>query len=394
MRQTDALVIGSGQAGLAISYCLTANGVDHVVLERGRVAERWQASAGIHCACLSPNWMSRLPGWSYSGPEPDGFMTAHEVTDYLGAYAQSFSAPVEIDTAVRMVHRIPGGYRVETTRGTWQASVVVIATGQCDQPFVPEMGRNLPPSIQQVTPSSYRNPGSLPAGGVLVVGASASGVQLAQEIHASGRPVSIAVGSHARLPRLYRGRDIMAWLDRAGVLDDRASQMRDIARARTSGSWQLIGHPDRRHTRPFRAPAGGRPPARTSMDVANGVLHLKDDLAGTTAAAQGVLERLLARIDPVADADRAPLEDWPAGFDPGASPERLDLQAEDICTVVWCTGFKRNYSWLQIPSAMRRVKSVMKAGSRRYPVCMCLGCASCEDDDPISSTGSEPTLRK
>ena len=202
MQRVEALVIGAGQAGLAASRCLRDRGVEHVVLERGRVAERWDS-----LRLLTPNWQSRLPGHRYSGPDPDGYMSTSEVVGYLDGYARSFAAPVEERTNVVSVGPLGSGYCVATERGAFEARSVVIATGYCDVPFVPRLAASLPPALHQVVPTRYRNPGLLPEGGVLVVGASSTGVQLADEIHASGRPVTLAVGRHLRLPQLQeRGR--------------------------------------------------------------------------------------------------------------------------------------------------------------------------------------------
>src|SRR5829696_3734888 len=208
----DTVVIGAGQAGLAASRCLTEHGVDHVVLERGRVAERWRSERWDSLQLLSPNWMTRLPGWSYRGPDPHGFMTAGEVAAFFQAYAAAYAAPVVEDRAVVSVDRADGGFAVMTNSDRWTARKVVIATGWCDRPAVPAIAGRLDPAINHVTPSAYRNPASLPDGGVLVVGASATGVQLADELHRAGRDVVVAVGSHTRAPRRYRGMDIFWWL--------------------------------------------------------------------------------------------------------------------------------------------------------------------------------------
>ena len=350
MRRTDVIIIGAGQAGLAMSHCLAHHGIDHVVLERGRTAERWRSERWDSLRLLTPNWMSRLPGWSYRGPDPDGYMTMPEVVRYLDSYAHASGAPVETDTAVRVLRRVAGGYALETSRGTWRARAVVIATGQCDLPRLPPMARALPASIRQVTPSTYRNPRLLPQGGVLVVGASASGVQLAEEIHRSGRPVMLAVGRHTRMPRTYRGRDIMAWMDRTGLLDETAEQVRDLAWARAQPSLQLVGRPDR-HSLDLGVLHGmGVRVLGRAVGMDGTVLHLADDLPRTTASAQRRLERLLGRIDALADAEGAPGEDWPSALDlPAPAPARLDLRAEGIRTVVWATGFRRDYGWLQVP---------------------------------------------
>jgi putative flavoprotein involved in K+ transport len=374
MRHTDAIIIGAGQAGLAISHCLGRLGADHVILERGRTAERWRSERWDSLRLLTPNWMSRLPGWSYQGPEPDGYMTMPEVVGYLDAYARASAAPVMADTTVRAVRRVASGYAVETSRDAWRTRVVVIATGQCDQPHVPAMAGSLPASIHQVTPSAYRHPGLLPEGGVLVVGASASGVQLAEEIHRSGRPVSLAAGRHTRLPRTYRGRDIMAWMERVGVLDQTAEEVRDLAEARRQPSLQLAGRPLRDNLDLGVLQALGVRLLGRAGGIDGTVLHLVDDLAETMAAAHRRLERLLARIDLAAGAEGAPAEAWPAAIGLAApASARLDLAAEGIRTVVWATGFRRDYGWLQVPVLDAEGEIIHRGGVTPAPGLYALG---------------------
>ena len=349
MRQTDAIIIGAGQAGLAISHCLGRLGIEHIVLERGQVAERWRSERWDSLRLLTPNWMNRFPGWSYQGTDPDGFMTAAEVVAFLERYASASVAPVVTDATVRSVRRVPGGYRVESNRGVWHAQCVVIATGHCDVPFVPAMAECLPASIHQVTPTAYRNPTELPDSGVLIVGASASGVQLAEEIQRSGRQVTISVSRHTRLPRLYRGRDIMWWLDQYGILEDDAVTASELEAARWQPSMQLVGRPERsnldlRVLRDLGVRLVGR-----AAGIDNGVLQLNNNLTEAVAGSHARMERLLKRIDIFADAVGAPAEACPASFPVDASPATLDLAANGIRTVVWATGFLRNYRWLHVP---------------------------------------------
>jgi putative flavoprotein involved in K+ transport len=350
MLRTDVVIIGGGQAGLAMSYCLAHRGVEHVVLERGHVAQRWRTERWDSLRLLSPNWMSRLPGWSYRGNDPDGFMTAAEFARYLEDYASASQAPVMQGATVRSVRRALRGYRVETSRGIWEAQVVVVATGHCDVPAVPAIGRNLPDAVRQITSSDYRNPKQLANGGVLVVGASATGVQLAEEIRRSGRPVTISVGRHTRLPRLYRGRDIWWWLDRIGVLDETAEAVTDLRRSRAEPSFQLIGSPDQRTLDLGVLHEAGVRSVGRLVDAEGPVLRLRDDLAQTTAAAQQALERLLPRIDAVASPGDPPPEPEAArAIRLPPAPASIDLSAEDIRTVIWATGYVRNYQWLEAP---------------------------------------------
>lgn len=353
MKRIDTVIIGGGQAGLAMSRCLVGRGIDHVVLERGRVAERWRSERWDSLRLLTPNWMSRLPSWSYRGSDPDGFMSRAEVIDFLDAYAASFAAPVETGVRVLSVLRQGAGYRVVTTRGEWRARCVVLATGACDRPSLPEFAATLDPALVQIDAARYRRPDRLPQGGVLVVGASASGLQLAAELQASGRPVTLAVGRHTRLPRRYRGRDILAWLDDLGILDDRYDQVGDLESARRLPSLQLVGSPDHRTLDlAVLAEAGVRLVGRVLGADVRG-FDLDRDLAATLASADERLGRCLARIDAWIRArglsDRLPAAGPVRPVPAADSPGRLDWRAEGIRSVVWATGFRRDYTWLQVP---------------------------------------------
>ncbi len=347
MWRTDAIIIGGGQAGLAMSHCLDRLGIDHVVLERGRIGERWHTERWDSLRLLTPNWMTRFPGWSWQGTDPDGFMTKHEYIACLEQYGGA--APVITGTTVRSVHGTIGGYRVETDRGVWNARCVVIATGHCDVPRAPDMARDLPASISQIAPRDYRNPSELPRGGVLIVGASASGVQLAEEIQRCGRDVVISVGRHTRLPRVYRGHDIMWWLSRPGVVGQSAEPVADAGSIRAQPSMQLVGRSDRSSIDLGTLRANGVRVVGRLAGIRDGAAYLNDDLEAKVAAAQSRVERLLGRIDESADAADTPTEAWPAPLTFEPSPAALDLEANGIRTVVWATGFKRDYNWLRVP---------------------------------------------
>lgn len=354
MRRLDTIVIGGGQAGLAMSRCLRDRGLEHVVLERGRVAERWRSERWDSLRLLTPNWQSRLPGYRYAGSEPDSYMTMPEVVAYLAGYARSFDAPVEEGASVGSVEPVAGGYRVATERASFEARSVVIATGYCDVPFVPSLATQLPPDVVQVVPTRYRNPGELPEGGVLVVGASASGVQLADEIHASGRPVTLAVGRHTRLPRRYRGRDILLWLDTMGLLDETGHEVYDLELSRRQPSLQLVGRPDHATLDlPLLERRGVRLVGR-AIAVDGAVVSFADDLVAHTAGADARLARLLQRIDAFVaaaglDAEVGAPEPFQPFLWPAPAPEAIDLRAEGIRSVVWATGFRRHYPWLRVP---------------------------------------------
>jgi putative flavoprotein involved in K+ transport len=356
MHRVETLVVGAGQAGLAVSRCLTERGADHVVLERGRVAERWRTARWDSLRLITPNWMSRLPGWSYSGTDPDGYMAAPELVSYLQEYAGSFAAPVHEGTTVERVEAHADGLRVVTDQRTWLARNVVVATGTENRAYVPPVASGIAPGIHQLTAGHYRGPDQVPGGGVLVVGASASGAQIAGELRRAGRPVVISVGRHARVPRRYRGRDILWWMDRAGVLDHTIDQMRDAQSARRAPSLQLSGRSGRRVSLEALA-AGGVTLAGRLVAADGRRLSFADDLPASTAAAQARMEQLLRSIDACiarsgGDEGTSPA-DPPPPFTAPAGPARLDLRRAGITTVIWATGYRPAYPWLGVPALDR-----------------------------------------
>src|SRR5436190_7076421 len=228
-----------------MSRCLSNRSIDHVILERSAVANSWVTERWDSLRLLTPNWQFRLPGYAYDGDDPDGFMTAPEVAELIARYAKNIAAPVQSGVTVTSVRRTDDGYSVMTDRDAWTCQTVVLATGAFNLPRVPAVAEGVPAAVATLTPMAYRNPDQLAEGGVLVVGASATGVQIACEIQRSGRPVTLAVGEHVRGPRLYRGRDIHWWMESAGVLDERYDEVDDIVRARHVPSMQLAGSPER-----------------------------------------------------------------------------------------------------------------------------------------------------
>ena len=243
--RTTAVVIGAGQAGLAMSWWLAARSIDHVVLERGEVANTWRTERWDSLTLLTPNWQSRLPGHGYEGDDPDGFRTMPETIAFLERYAKRVSPPLQTHCPVTAVRRTADGYEVVAGQGTWHCKAVVLATGAFNIAQVPKLAEAVPSGIAQLTTAQYRNPESLEPGGVMVVGAAASGAQIADEIHRSGRPVTLAVGEHVRAPRTYRGRDIQWWMDATGLNDERYDQVENLRRARS-----LVLVPDRGLCRP------------------------------------------------------------------------------------------------------------------------------------------------
>jgi putative flavoprotein involved in K+ transport len=350
---TDVLVIGAGLSGLAMSRFLSAAGIDHVVLERGEIANSWRRERWDSLRLLTPNWQSRLPGHTYNGPQPDGFMTMSEVIGFIDDYAKVVAAPVRTFTTVTSVSPIDDGYQVLTDRRAWRARAIVIASGPANIADLPALNASLPASIKSFTPREYRNPAQLDDRGVLVVGASASGVQLADEIARSGRRVMLAVGEHIRMPRTYRGRDIQWWLDAIGVLDERHDTVDDVARARRVPSPQLVGTPERATLDLNALTARGVEIVGRLAGVADGKAQFSGSLRNHCAMADLKLNRLLDRTDAWIERNDAKCEAPSERFAPTRVPDSprllVDLAAERIGSVLWATGFRPDYRWLRVP---------------------------------------------
>lgn len=353
MRATT-VIIGAGHSGLAMSHRLTERGIDHVVLERGEVANSWRTERWESLRLLTPTWHAALPGSAPPPGDPDGYLGMPEVVDHIARYAADIDAPVRTHTTVTRVAATDDGYRVDTDQGTWEARSVALASGACNQPNIPAAASGVPSTVEQVTPLAYRSPDRLAPGAVLVVGASASGAQLADEIARTGRRVVLSTGEHVRMPRAYRGRDVFWWLESVGILDERYDQMDDIIRARHVPSPQLIGSPERRgidmnSLRDLGVEVVGKLGA-----IRDGVALFSGGLANTYQLADLKLTRLLDRFDAWASrsgaVDGLGAPDRPGPIRPDATDRvELDLEREGIETVVWATGYRQDLSWLDVP---------------------------------------------
>ncbi len=370
MSKVTAVVIGAGHCGLAMSRCLADRSIDHVVLERGGTANSWRTERRDSLRLLTPNWLTRLPGYSYRGDEPDSYMTAAEVVHLIDEYAVVTAAPVQTKTTVTSVRPDNGGYVVRTDQGSWDAQAVVLASGACNTAQVPALHEAVPAEITTLTPMSYRTPSQLSEGGVLVVGASANGIQIADEVHRSGRAVTLAVGEHVRMPRSYRGLDILWWMDASGVLDERYDEVPDIVRARNLPSMQLVGSLNRVTIDLNALSEMGVRLVGRLVAVRDGHAQFSGSLPNMCALADLKLGRLLDTID-----------GWAAdvGFDGGGPPERfiptkvpfpplaLDLRSGEIRTIIWATGFRPDLSWLDVPVFNRRGQLIHDGGVTAWP---------------------------
>lgn len=354
--RTDVVVIGAGQSGLAMSWWLAHRSIPHAVLERGEVANTWHTERWDSLRLLTPNWQSRLPGFGYEGDDPDGYRSMPETVAFLRRYAVTIAAPVRTHCTVSSVRASSDGFEVLTDQGMWHCKAVVIATGAFNQAVVPAVAEQVPAAIKTLTAMQYKNPAQLEDGGVLVVGASASGAQIAHEIQRAGRPVTLAVGEHVRVPRRYRGKDILWWMDASGILDERYDQVDDIVRARNVASFQLAGYADRRTIDLNALTAIGVKLTGRLAGINDGKAQFSGSLRNVCALADLKMNRLLNSIDEWASTHGfdGEGERFPSTEIEESPPLLADFARKGIKTILWATGFRPDYSWLKVPVLDRK----------------------------------------
>lgn len=352
MRRTHTVIVGAGQCGLAMSRELSRRSIDHLVLERGRIGNSWQTERWDSLRLLTPNWLNGLFGEIPC--DPDGYMSATGFATTLAAAAADISAPVMELAPVISVQGRGDGYVVQTAQGALSCASVVLATGACGLPRVPACAADLPPTVRQFTSLSYRNPAQLPEGTVLVVGASASGLQIARELALSGRRVRLAVGQHTRLPRSYRGADILTWMHLVGVLDTPFTRVDDLERVRRAPSLALLGDPDRVDLDLNALQALGVAVSGRLVAITEGRAWFSGGLANLCASADLKMDRLLDRIDDwVLVKGLEGLVDPSERFAPTRIPDdpvlTLDLRAQGVGSVIWATGYTPDHGFVDLP---------------------------------------------
>ena len=374
--KVDTLVVGAGQAGIAMSEHLSKMGVPHLVLERKRIAERWRSDRWDSLVANGPAWHDRFPGMEFPNMDPDGFPGKDKVADYFEAYAKMINAPVRCGVDVKKVERNSGssGFRVETTDGVVEANSIVAATGAFQTPVIPTLVPELQ-GLQQLHSTGYRNPKQLPDGAVLVVGSGSSGAQIADELLRSGRKVYLSVGPHDRPPRSYRGRDFCWWL---GVLNkwDMETPGPGTEHVTIAVSGAYGGY-----TIDFRRLANrGMILLGVTEGYENGSLTFAQDLASNIARGDANLMSLLDEADEYVAKNGLDLPEEPEARKIGADPEcltnpirELDLAESGITSVIWATGFASDYSWLQVDAFDDKGKPKHQRGVSSEPGIYFLG---------------------
>lgn len=349
----ETIIIGGGQAGLALSYYLQHHGREHVILERAQQpANAWRTQRWDSFTLVSPNWFLRMPGAPYDGPEPDGYLPLAGVLRYFEAYIQRFALPVRFGVEATALEPLERGYRVETSSGPLTAANVVVATGNYQSPKLPAFAAQLTGDVLQLHCSQYRNPGQLQPGAVLVVGTGQSGCQIAEELYLDGRAVYLSVGRAGRLPRRYRGKDIAWWLNEVGFWAETVDQL-PSPQARFMALPHLSGTRGGHSLNLHQFARDGVTLLGRTTGAADGALYfapdLHDNLAQTDQFEAAILQRIDAHI--AAQGLDAPEERLPVLRDGYAAPEipHLNLKAADITNVIWACGFSYDYRWVKLP---------------------------------------------
>lgn len=345
------VIIGGGQAGLAMSWSLTQKNIKHVILERHRLAWAWREQRWDNFCLVTPNWQCKLPGFAYNGKDPHGFMVKDEIISYIESYAKSFNAPLRERVNVERVTKEGTQFLIQTSDGTYQAKQVVIAVGNYHRPRFPDIVNKLPPHIAQVHSAHYKSADHLPPGEVVVIGSAQSGAQIAEDLHLSGRKVHLCVGSAPRVSRFYRGRDVVDWLE-------------DMGHYRLTVDNHSLGEDARRKTNHYvTGRDGGRDIDLRAFALKGMALYgrllgfnhgrlqtgndLKQNLDAADATSQKIKDSIDAWINE--NAIEAPLEQR---YQPVWQPdhERCEIDLTPISAIIWAVGFHTDFSWIECPA--------------------------------------------
>ena len=349
----SVVIIGGGQAGLAMSYHLKQSGIDHVILEKNQIAHSWKTKRWDAFCLVTPNWQCQLPGYPYQGSDPKGFMLRDEIVAYIENYARFIAAPVMEGVAVtRLKQGTDGGFALETSAGEMTAGSVVLAVSGYHVPNVPRMAERLDGSVTQLHSAAYRSPEHLPPGEVVVIGSGQSGCQIAEDLHLAGRKVHLAVGSAPRCPRVYRGRDAVEWLDDLGQYDLPVDQHGLKEKVRKNANHYLTGRDGGLDIDLRKFALEGMSLYGRLNDVEGGRLIFADDLAKNLDNADRVYNGICGLIDDhiarnAIDAPASP--HYQPVWAPAGTPTELDLSKAGISTIIWTTGFRSDWSWVELP---------------------------------------------
>ncbi len=347
------IIIGGGQAGLSMSYCLKERGIDHLVFEKDRIAEAWRSKRWDAFCLVTPNWQCQLPGFPYAGPDPNGFMVKDEIVAYIEAYAQSFNPPLHQGISVKRLSRSgSGGFALSTTYRDFTADQVVVAVGGYHTATIPRMGERFPDTVAQLHSSEYKNADALPPGDVLVVGTGQSGCQIAEDLHLAGRRVHLCTGSAPRTARRYRGKDVVDWLHDMGYYDMPVHEHPQQDRVRAKANHYVTGRDGGRDIDLRKFALEGMQLYGRLLEVRGPKLSFGDDLKRNLDQADAVAEKIKNSIDEFIarrgiDAPTEPR--YQPVWEPTEEPRELDYAQAGIGSVIWSMGYRTDYRWIDLP---------------------------------------------
>ncbi len=336
-----------------MSYCLKERGVDHLVFEKHRLAESWRNKRWDSFCLVTPNWQCTLPGFHYSGRDPDGFMVKHEIVQYIEAYARSFEPPLKEGVEVLRLHADDSRvFHVETSEGKYTADQVVIATGGYQESTIPRMAERFPAELTQIHSSDYKNPAQLPPGAVMVVGSGQSGCQIAEDLHLAGRKVHLCVGGAPRTARRYRGKDVVAWLHEMGYYDKPIHEHPQKERVRAKANHYVTGRDGGRDIDLRKFALEGMQLHGRLLGVTGSNLQFASDLKKNLDQADTVSESIKTTIDRFIESSgaEAPTEArYQPLWEPAEEALELDYAAAGITSIIWSMGYHTDYRWIDLP---------------------------------------------
>ncbi len=350
----SVIIVGGGQAGLSMSYCLQERGIDHLIFEKNQVGYAWREKRWDSFCLVTPNWQCHLPGYPYPGDDPQGFMQKDEIVRYIEAYVDAFNPPLKAGVEVLKLRRDASQavFEVMTSIGDYTADQVVIAVGGYHLPKVPRIAERLPDRMIQLHSSEYKNPQSLPNKGVLVVGTGQSGCQIAEDLHLAGKQVHLCVGGAPRSPRRYRGKDVVDWLDQMGYYDLPIDEHPQKDKIRTKANHYVTGRDGGREIDLRQFALEGMKLYGRLKQIGSTQLEFWNDLKQNLDQADAVAESIKKTIDSFIEKDQiqAPIDPpYKPVWEPTAEIVELDYEQENIGTVIWCTGYQADFSWIEIP---------------------------------------------
>lgn len=350
----SVIIVGGGQAGLSMSYCLKERGIDHIVFEKNQIADSWRSKRWDSFCLVTPNWQCKLPGYGYPGDAPSGFMQKDEIVKFIEAYAASFNPPVKEGIEVINLCRNSTEelFELTTSMGNYTADQVVIATGGYHLPNIPRIAERLPAQLVQLHSSEYKNPQSLPDGEILVVGTGQSGCQIAEDLHLAGKQVHLCVGGAPRSPRRYRGKDVVDWLDQMGYYDLSIDEHPQKEKVRTKANHYVTGRDGGREIDLRRFALEGMKLYGKLKTICGNQLEFWDNLQRNLDQADAVAENIKKTIDEFIAKNQivAPTEPpYQPVWQPESEVLSLDYEAANISTVIWCTGYRSDFSWVEVP---------------------------------------------